>query len=104
MTASFSAELHAIGQAPGAASLTARGRGSHVQHSQGRAPFRREAAPLTRSMIERLQLLALLVVGAAAAGGLYSLVLAPPGFGRTDAHTTGAAVGTVISGCVIGFE
>jgi adenylate cyclase len=59
---------------------------------------------LTRSTTERLRLLALLVLGAAAAGGLYSLVQAPPGLGRTVALTTGAAIGAVISGCVIGFE
>ena len=59
---------------------------------------------LTRSTLQRLQLLALLVVASAAAGGLYSVIRAPPDVNWVVQVATGATIGGMISSCIIGFE
>src|SRR5262245_62889599 len=59
---------------------------------------------LTRSTLQRLRLLALLVVASAAAGGFYSLLRAPPDSPRVVQLVIGATIGAVISSCIIGFE
>ena len=53
---------------------------------------------------KRLQLLALLVVASAAAGGLYSVIRAPPDVNWVVQIATGATIGSMISSCIIGFE
>ena len=62
------------------------------------------ALRLTRSTIQRLWLLAIIVVASAAAGGLYSVIRAPRDFNWIVVVATGATIGAVISLCVIGFE
>jgi adenylate cyclase len=59
---------------------------------------------LTRSTLQRLRLLALLVVASAAAGGFYSLLRAPPDSSRVLQLVIGATIGAVIASCIIGFE
>jgi hypothetical protein len=56
---------------------------------------------LTRSTLQRLRLLALLVVASAAAGGFYSLLRAPPDSPRVVQLAIGATIGGVISSCII---
>jgi hypothetical protein len=48
--------------------------------------------------------LALLVVASAAAGGLYSVIRAPPDVNWVVQVATGATIGGMISSCIIGFE
>lgn len=62
------------------------------------------ALRLTRSALQRLQLLALFVVASAAAGGLYSVIRAPPDVNWVVQIATGATIGGMISSCIIGFE
>jgi len=62
------------------------------------------ALRLTRSTLQRLRLLALFVVASAAAGGLYSVIQAPPDFNWVVQVATGSTIGGVISSCIIGFE
>jgi adenylate cyclase len=59
---------------------------------------------LTRSALQRLRLLALLVVASAAAGGLYSVIRTPAGSSWVAQLASGATIGGVISSCIIGFE
>src|SRR5262245_5738210 len=59
---------------------------------------------LTRSTLQRLRLLALLVVASATAGGFYSLIRAPPDSSRVLQLVIGATIGAAISSCIIGFE
>jgi adenylate cyclase len=59
---------------------------------------------LTRSTLQRLRLLALMVATAAAAGSFYALVQAPSDFSWTVEIATGATIGGVISSSIIGFE
>src|SRR5262249_17390188 len=59
---------------------------------------------LTRSTLQRLRLLALLMVASAAAGSLYSVVRAPADSNWLIEVATGATIGGVISFCIIGFE
>jgi adenylate cyclase len=59
---------------------------------------------LTRSTIQRLRLLALIVAASAAAGGFYAIVQAPPDSSWFEEAATGATIGGVISSCIIGFE
>jgi adenylate cyclase len=59
---------------------------------------------LTRSTIQRLRLLALMVATAAAAGSFYAVIEAPPSFSWIVEVATGATIGAVISSCIIGFE
>jgi adenylate cyclase len=59
---------------------------------------------VTRSTIQRLRLLALLVAASAAAGSVYSITQGPPDVGWLQPATTGAIIGGMISSCVIGFE
>jgi adenylate cyclase len=59
---------------------------------------------VTRSTIQRLRLLALLVATSAAAGSVYSITQRPPDVSWLQPATTGAIIGGVISSCIIGFE
>jgi adenylate cyclase len=59
---------------------------------------------LTRSTIQRLRLLALMVATAAAAGGFYAVVRTPPGLSWAVQLATGATIGALISSCIIGFD
>jgi adenylate cyclase len=59
---------------------------------------------LTRSTIQKLGLLALIVAAAAAAGGFYALIRTPPGASWAVQIATGATIGGAISSCIIGFE
>jgi adenylate cyclase len=80
------------------------------------------AAKLTRSTIQRLRLLALMVATSAAAGSIYAVIQAPPDLSSVVEHerlmqafaetprsigmeiATGATIGALISSCIIGFE
>jgi adenylate cyclase len=59
---------------------------------------------LTRSALQRLKLLALLVVASAAAGGLYSVIRTPADSNWVAQLVSGLTIGGVISSCIIGFE
>lgn len=59
---------------------------------------------MTRSTLQRLRLLALIVATAAAAGGFYALIRTPPGSSWVVQIATGATIGGVISSCIVGFE
>src|SRR3546814_15872567 len=59
---------------------------------------------MTRSTLQRLRLLVLLVVASAAAGALYSVVRTQPGADRVVQFASGATIGAAISSCIIGFE
>jgi adenylate cyclase len=59
---------------------------------------------LTRSTIQRLRLLALMVATAAAAGSFYAVVQAPPDSSWIREVVTGSTIGAVISSCILGFE
>jgi adenylate cyclase len=59
---------------------------------------------LTRSTLQRLRLLTPLVVASAVAGGLYSIIRAPPDSNWVVQVATGVTIGGVISSCIIGFE
>ena len=59
---------------------------------------------MTRSTIQRLRLLALLVATSAAAGSLYSIAQGQPDVSWLQPATTGAIIGGAISSCIIGFE
>jgi adenylate cyclase len=59
---------------------------------------------LTRSTIQRLRLLALMVASAAAAGGCYAVVRTPPGSSWAVQLATGGTIGALISSCIIGFD
>jgi adenylate cyclase len=64
---------------------------------------------MTGSTIQRLRLLALMVVASAIAGGLYSVFQAPPHVRwslpvLTSQFANGVTIGTVISLCIMGFE
>jgi adenylate cyclase len=59
---------------------------------------------LTRSTIQRLRLLALMVATAAAAGGFYAVVRTAPGLSWAVQLATGATIGALISSCIIGFD
>jgi adenylate cyclase len=59
---------------------------------------------LTRSALQRLKLLALLVVASAAAGGLYSVIRTPADSNWVAQLAGGATIGGLISSCIIGFE
>jgi adenylate cyclase len=59
---------------------------------------------LTRSTIQRLRLLALMVATAAAVGGFYAVTRTPPSSSWAVQLATGATIGAVISSCIIGFD
>lgn len=59
---------------------------------------------MTRSTIQKLRLLALLVAASAAAGSLYSIAQGPPDVSWLQPASTGAIIGGAISSCIIGFE
>jgi adenylate cyclase len=77
---------------------------------------------VTRSTIQRLRLLALMVATSAAAGSIYAVIQAPPDLSWIVEHerlmqavsgtprsmgmaiATGATIGALISSCIIGFE
>jgi adenylate cyclase len=59
---------------------------------------------LTRSALQRLRLLALLVVASAATGSLYSVIRTPADSNWVAQLVSGATIGGVISSCIIGFE
>lgn len=59
---------------------------------------------LSRSTLEKLRLMAFIVVAAAIAGGLYSLAQAPPDFSWLRDVGAGATTGTIISSCAMSFE
>ncbi|HEX5078576.1 MAG TPA: adenylate/guanylate cyclase domain-containing protein [Geminicoccaceae bacterium] len=59
---------------------------------------------MSRSTIQRLRLLALIVATSAAAGSFYAVVQRPPGFSWASALANGATIGGVIAVCIIGFE
>jgi adenylate cyclase len=59
---------------------------------------------MTRSTLQRVKLLALLVVAAAVAGGVYSLVRAHNDSDLVLEAVSGATIGAAISCCIIGFE
>jgi adenylate cyclase len=59
---------------------------------------------VTRSTIQRLRLLALIVAVSAAAGSLYAVLQSGPDLGWRLELATGATIGGVISSCIIGFE
>jgi adenylate cyclase len=62
------------------------------------------AASLTRSTVQKLRLLALMVATAAAAGALYAILQAPPNLSWIVEVATGATIGGVISSSILGFE
>jgi adenylate cyclase len=59
---------------------------------------------LTRSTVERVRLLVVIVVASAVAGSLYAITQGPPDAGWLQPATTGATIGGAISSCIIGFE
>lgn len=59
---------------------------------------------LTRSTLQRLRLLALLVVASAVAGAIYSVLRTPPDTSEILQALSGAAIGVVISACIVSFE
>jgi adenylate cyclase len=59
---------------------------------------------LSRSALQRFKLLALLVVAAAAAGGLYSVIRTPADSNWVAQLASGVTIGGMISSCIIGFE
>jgi adenylate cyclase len=59
---------------------------------------------LTRSTIQRLRLLALMVATAAVAGSFYAVIHAPSHFSWIVEIATGATIGALISCGIIGFE
>jgi adenylate cyclase len=59
---------------------------------------------MTRSTIQRLHLLTIMVALSAAAGSLYSIIQAPPNANSVVQLATGATIGAAISSFIIGFE
>ncbi len=59
---------------------------------------------MTRSTIQRLRLLALMMAAAAAAGSFYAIIHAPPESSWAVEIATGATIGGLISSCILGFE
>jgi len=59
---------------------------------------------VTRSTLQKLRLMALLAVGSALAGGLYSVTRTPPGVSSVLQAASGATIGAVISSCILVFE
>jgi adenylate cyclase len=59
---------------------------------------------VTRSTIQRLRLLILMVATGAAVGSLYAVIQAPPDFDWLVEVATGGTIGSIISSCVLGFE
>jgi adenylate cyclase len=59
---------------------------------------------VTRSTIQRLRLLILMVATGAAVGSLYAVIQAPPDFDWLVEVATGGTIGSIISSCVLGVE